>query len=85
MQDSSQNQPDSQKPQGESIDNNNSTNNNYIQDGHTELIDRRQLIPMNDVDCKHESYIEDPSDETDFYIAMECSNAKCPVGYLKTK
>lgn len=60
------------------IDNNN-------QDGLVEIIDRRQLVPIHDVDCKHENYVVDPSDETDGYISMVCSNRNCNVGYLLSK
>lgn len=58
---------------------------NAKQDGHVELIDRRQLVPLNDVECPHERYEEDPSDETETYIAMVCANPRCPYGYLQAK
>lgn len=50
--------------------------------GRVERIDKKDIKPVNDPKCKHE-FIEDPEDQTDFYIAMTCT--KCPVGYLRPK
>lgn len=79
MQDSSEH---GEKPP---VDNQFQPSDNNQQDGLVEIIDRRQLVPLNDVDCKHETYVVDHSDETDDYVAMVCSNAQCPVGYLQSK
>jgi len=67
------------------VDNPLPASDNNEQDGLVEIVDRRQLIPINDVDCKHETYVVDHSDETDEYVAMMCSNNNCPVGYLQSK
>jgi len=67
------------------VDNQFKPSDNNDQDGLVEIIDRRQLVPLNDVDCKHETYVVDHSDETDDYVAMVCSNSQCPVGYLQSK
>lgn len=45
----------------------------------------RERQPINDTECLHDEYIEDPSDETETYIAMVCANPRCPYGYLKAK
>lgn len=60
-----------------------SDNNN--QDGHYEVIDRRQLVPINDTECTHPEFVPDPTDETEEFIAMVCTNDNCPVGYLASK
>lgn len=67
------------------IDNTQPPIDNNNQDGLVEIIDRRQLVPIHDVECKHENYIVDHSDETDDYISMVCSNKNCNVGYLLSK
>lgn len=67
------------------VDNQFKPSDNNDQDGLTEIIDRRQLVPLNDVECTHETYVVDHSDETDSYVAMVCSNSQCPVGYLQSK
>lgn len=72
-------------PQNQPIDRGPSTNDNNKQDGYVEIIDRRQLVPINDTACKHEKYIRDDSDETDEWVSWVCSNSKCPVGYLESK
>lgn len=77
---------DSNSPQmNQPIDNQKQPIDNDGQDGYVEIIDRRQLVPLNDTDCTHESYVVDPSDETDTFYSMVCSNSQCPVGYLQSK
>lgn len=73
------------QPQGESLDNNFQPRDNNVQDGRTEIIDRRTLTPLNDVDCKHEKMIVDPTDDSDEWTQMVCANPKCPCGYLVSK
>lgn len=50
--------------------------------GTVEKIAKKDIKPVNDPLCKHE-FVEDPRDQTDYYIAMMCT--KCPLGYLKPK
>ena len=80
---------ESSQPQGpspnRSIDTTLTGSDNNNQDGHVEVIDRRDMVPVNDVECSHERFVPDPSDETDDFIAMVCANERCPVGYLQTK
>ena len=74
--------PQNQQKNSSNVDNIVIASDNNNQDGYFEIIDRQQLIPMNDTNCKHERYIEDPEGSTEEYISMVCSNPKCPVGYL---
>lgn len=71
--------------QGESLDNSFQPRDNNVQDGHTETIDRRNLVPLNDVECKHEHMIVDETDESEEWTQMVCANPKCPYGYLLSK
>lgn len=50
--------------------------------GSVERISKKDIRPINDPKCKHE-FVEDPGDQTDFYIAMTCKH--CIQGYLKPK
>ena len=50
--------------------------------GNVERIDKKDIKAVNDPNCKHE-FIEDPEDQTDYYMAMTCKH--CPIGYLAPK
>lgn len=51
-------------------------------EGRTEVIDLSNARVITNPNCKH-VFIEDPTDQTDHYVAMVCVD--CPIGYLKAK
>ena len=69
----------------QSIDTTLTGSDNNNQDGYKEIIDRRQLTPINDTECTHPEFVKDPTDETEEFVSMVCTNSKCPVGYLLSK
>lgn len=69
----------------QSIDTTLTGSDNNNQDGHKEIIDRRQLVPIHDTECTHPEFVKDLTDETEEFVSMVCSNSNCPVGYLLSK
>lgn len=45
-------------------------------------VDMDKVPPLFSASCEH-NYLEDPTDQTDYYIAVSCT--KCGRGYLKRK
>lgn len=57
----------------------------FVPDGEiVERIDRSTLTPLFDTDHDH-VYVDDHSDETDYYIAQMCSVNGCGMGRLMPK
>lgn len=48
-----------------------------------EKIAKKDLRPIHNVNCKHETMVPDYDDETENYLAFKC--ADCIVGYLSPK
>lgn len=69
----------------QTIDTTHGGSDNNNQDGHKEIIDRRQMVPIHDTECLHPEFVKDETDETEEFVSMVCSNSNCPVGYLLSK